>query len=59
MGSQLLERWAAIEPLLDRALDEFPDQRAAFLARACADDPTLSNDLERLLRAGEAPGDPP
>ena len=33
-----LDRWARLAPLLDQALDLPPDQRAAFLERACKGD---------------------
>ena len=56
MGAPTPERWAVLEPLLDRALDLPPERRAEFLRSAC-DDPALREELERLLRAAETPGD--
>jgi serine/threonine protein kinase len=56
MGAPSPERWAVIQPLLDRALDLPPEHRAEFLRTAC-DDPGLREVLERLLRAAQAPGD--
>ena len=56
MGAPTGERWAAIEPLLDQALDLPPDRRAEFLRAAC-DDPALRDEIERLLHAAEKPGD--
>jgi eukaryotic-like serine/threonine-protein kinase len=56
MGAPNPERWAVLEPLLDRALDLPPERRAEFLRSAC-DDPALREVLERLLRAAESPGD--
>jgi len=54
-GAPSPERWAAIEPLCDRALDLPPENRSDFLAEACATDPALREEVERLLQAGEAP----
>src|SRR5437868_4322253 len=51
------ERWRALEPLLDGALDLPPDRRAAYLDGACGDDAALRAELESLVRdceAGEA-----
>ncbi len=56
MGAPTPERWAVLEPLLDRALDLPPERRAEFLRSAC-DDPALREEIERLLRAAETPGD--
>ena len=50
------ERWAALEPLLDQALDLPPERRSEFLESACSD-PALRQELERLLHAAEAPAD--
>lgn len=50
------QRWARLEPLLDEALDLDGAERAAFLARACGDDPELRADLERMLAATERRG---
>ncbi|MEP6491693.1 MAG: serine/threonine-protein kinase [bacterium] len=43
------ERWSALEPLVDEALDFAPDQRSAFVARIAARDRGLAASLERLL----------
>jgi serine/threonine protein kinase/tetratricopeptide (TPR) repeat protein len=51
------ERWRRIEELLDAALELPPDERAALLDRACADDLALREALERLLRAHARTGD--
>jgi len=42
-------RWDQIEELLQAALDLHPDQRAAFLSRACGGDEELLRELEALL----------
>jgi serine/threonine protein kinase len=56
MGAPTPERWAELEPLLDRALDLPPERRPEFLRTACAE-PALRAELERLLRAAETSGD--
>ena len=56
MGAPTPERWAVLEPLLDRALDLPPERRAEFLRSAC-EDPALREEIERLLRAAETPSD--
>jgi len=48
------ERWRALRPLLDEALELPAGERAAFLDRACAGDPTLRAELEALLAADAA-----
>ncbi|HEY3176916.1 MAG TPA: serine/threonine-protein kinase [Candidatus Polarisedimenticolia bacterium] len=44
------ERWRRIEKLYYAAIDLSPDERRAFLDRACADDPDLKQEIEELLR---------
>jgi hypothetical protein len=48
------ERWRQIDQLLEAALDHEPEERAAFLALACADDESLRLEVESLLRSDEA-----
>ena len=43
------ERWRQIERLLQEALERDPDERAGFLERACAGDPSLREEVELLL----------
>jgi hypothetical protein len=43
------ERWQAVGPHLDRALDMTDTERAACVAALRAQDPTLAADLEMLL----------
>jgi hypothetical protein len=43
------ERWKRIEDLCQAALELAPEQRAAFLARACADDAQLRGEVQSLL----------
>jgi len=56
MGAPTRERWAIIEPLLDRVLDLPPDRRREFLRSAC-DDPAVREEIERLLHAAETESD--
>ena len=44
-------RWREIDRVFDEALDRPPGEREAFLARACAGDPELRREVERLLDA--------
>lgn len=47
------ERWQQIDQLLAATLELPAEQRAAFLAEACAEDETLRQEVESLLRADE------
>jgi hypothetical protein len=44
------ERWKRIDELYNAALDRPADERKAFLANACADDPSIREYVESLLR---------
>jgi serine/threonine protein kinase len=55
MAASPSDRGSVLERLLDQALGLDPEQRSAFLDRTCPPDPALRADIERLLRAGEAP----
>lgn len=46
-----LDRWREIEAILDAALDLPPEERTAFLDRACARDANLRAEVESLLDA--------
>src|SRR5262245_8624422 len=48
------ERWLQIDQLLEAALEREPEERAAFLADACAGDESLRLEVESLLRSDEA-----
>ncbi|NNF58614.1 MAG: hypothetical protein HKN04_10260, partial [Rhodothermaceae bacterium] len=50
------ERWEAIEALFEQAFALPPDDRVAFLATACPDDPTLCAEVASLLDASEETG---
>ncbi|MFI5311212.1 MAG: protein kinase, partial [Gemmatimonadales bacterium] len=43
------ERWRALEPLFDAAIELAPERRRAFLVEACAGDAALHAELESLL----------
>jgi serine/threonine-protein kinase len=45
------ERWKQIEDLYQAALEQEPDQRAAFLHSACGEDRDLLREVESLLAA--------
>ena len=45
------ERWQRVKEVLGRALETEPDQRAAYLEKACASDASLRADVEHLLAA--------
>ncbi len=49
------QRWRQIETLYHAALEHAPEERAAFLAEACADDSGLRREVEELLRYDGAP----
>ena len=51
------ERWQQVEEVFQAALDQAPDERARFLAEACADDAELRREVEALLAQYEAAGD--
>jgi Tol biopolymer transport system component len=50
------KRWPEAESLLDRALAEPPDRRAAFLAREVSD-PALAEELALVIAEAERPDD--
>ncbi len=50
------ERWQQIEKLYHAALECAPDERAAFLAEACAGDEALRHEVESLLAAHDQAG---
>ena len=50
------ERWRAVSPLLDRALELSDAERAAWLERLRRRDPTMADDVESLLERRGATG---
>jgi Tol biopolymer transport system component/tRNA A-37 threonylcarbamoyl transferase component Bud32 len=51
------ERWKQVKEIFNAALDRPVDERAAFLAEACGDDPALRQEIERLINSHEQAGD--
>ncbi len=49
-------RWQRIQELIEAVLDISPAQRTAFLGMACADDPTLRQQVQDLVHADEQAG---
>ena len=43
------DRWKRIEPLLQSALDRPPEERIAYLRKACAGDETLEREVRSLV----------
>jgi serine/threonine protein kinase len=50
------ERWQQAKELLATALEMDPAARSGYLDRACANDPALRSDLDRLLAADQEAG---
>jgi tetratricopeptide (TPR) repeat protein len=50
------QRWQSIEALYHAALERKPSARAAFLARACGNDPELRREVESLLATSSSEG---
>ena len=51
------DRWQRLESLFDTARTLAPEARSRFLAEACAGDPALQSEVERLLTAHDSAGD--
>ncbi|HKR15369.1 MAG TPA: protein kinase [Pyrinomonadaceae bacterium] len=45
------ELWKQVDALLEQALEKPPEERAAFVATACPDNPALRDEVLSLLRA--------
>ncbi|HKX32072.1 MAG TPA: protein kinase [Blastocatellia bacterium] len=50
------ERWQQVKQIFQAALELEPDDRAAYLAEACAGDPALLTEVESLIAAHEEAG---
>jgi serine/threonine-protein kinase len=50
------ERWQRVKQLFEAALEQEPISREKFLAGAAADDPTLAEEVKRLLASDEKAG---
>src|SRR5215467_7484726 len=51
------ERWQQVKQVFQSAIERPPDERAAFLARACAGDPKLRSEVESLISSHNQAGD--
>ena len=51
-----VERWTRLTELFHAALERGGEERARFLDDACADDPSLRAEVERLIAAHERAG---
>jgi serine/threonine protein kinase len=51
------ERWHQVKQIFQSAIECPPDERAAFLARACAGDPELRSEVESLISSHDQAGD--
>ncbi|MEM7355576.1 MAG: serine/threonine-protein kinase, partial [Acidobacteriota bacterium] len=52
------ERWRLVRSIFDRAVELAEPQRGSLLAQECAGDPSLRDEVERLLRADEEESSP-
>lgn len=50
------ERWKVVEQILEAALEQAPDERAAFLTRACQGDDELRREVEALISSYDEAG---
>ena len=50
------EHWQRVKEMFAAALEQEPAARAGFVARAAADDPTLAEEVLRLLASHEKAG---
>ena len=50
------ERWRQVEDIFQTALDLGPQERALYVAQACAEDVDLRRDVENLLSQHESAG---
>src|SRR5881409_2895004 len=47
------ERWQRITTIFEASLEREPSRRGDFITAACADDPSLVDDVQGLLRGHE------
>jgi Tol biopolymer transport system component len=50
------ERWQQVKEIFHAALEQAPDERPGFLARACGEDETLRKEVKSLIAAHEKDG---
>src|SRR5262244_4027682 len=48
------ERWEKIRELFHATFERNADERAVYLAHACAEDPSLRTDVEKLISSHES-----
>src|SRR6059036_1213827 len=51
------ERWQQVKQIFQSAIERPPDERDAFLARACQDNPALRSQVESLIASHDQAGD--
>ena len=51
------ERWQQVKQIFQSAIERPPDERDAFLARACQDNPALRSEVESLISSHDQAGD--
>ncbi len=51
------ERWQDLDRLFHAALERPPEERAGFLAEACAGDEAVRSEVEALIAAHEQSGE--
>src|SRR5215467_6699979 len=47
------ERWRQVDKIFHDLLEQTPEERASFLDRVCANDPSLKKEVEQLIEAYE------
>src|SRR5215467_8999230 len=50
------DRWSRVDKIFHDLIEQTPEQRASFLDRLCADDPSLRKEVEDLIQAYERSG---
>ncbi|MGH9968893.1 MAG: protein kinase domain-containing protein [Pyrinomonadaceae bacterium] len=51
------ERWQKVKQIFQSAIERPPDERDAFVARACQDNPALRSEVESLISSHDQAGD--
>src|SRR5437762_434417 len=51
------ERWRKVEEIFQVAIDLSSEERGPYVCRACADDPTIKQDVEALLSQHDSAGE--
>src|SRR5215831_14034391 len=50
------ERWRQVDKIFHDLIEQTPEQRASFLEQVCANDQSLKEEVEQLIRAYERSG---